>query len=240
MGNIPPEIAKSEEVSSFVRSLESENLVGFTGYKPEELEGLSGFVSRYNVVLPKASQLVEDIELSLSSEEEGIERIRFVRDGRSTTGLDSISFCDYTFSHKDWKDCGYYATRDWVDEEGSFAAISFLFDEAKVQIWGRAAFSTIESVDKESWEDILKKINDNGFYISLLSEGAKEFEDLEVERALDRFTEGAVKVIDFVHEHSLEEKLLEKPNEVVDELANELLWVLRFLEQNEIFTLKPQ
>jgi len=57
--------------------------------------------------------------------------------------LDTIRFWDYAFSYKDWEDCGYNATREWVREEGSFAAISFYFEEAKVYVWGRATYGTI-------------------------------------------------------------------------------------------------
>lgn len=236
--NIPEEIVKAEEVSSLIQSLEFENLVGFTGYESEELKDLSVFVSRYNTVLLKISQLTEDIELSLSSKDKSIKRIRFVRDGRSTGGLDAISFCDYAFSYEDWEDCGYDATRDWVREEGSFAAISFYFDEAKAYIWGRATYGTIDRVAKESWDDILNAFGSKGFTISLLTKEARDFEDLEVDRALERLKKETTKVLDFTHEYDFDKILLQKPNRVVSSLANEMSWILNFFKRKGMFTPK--
>ena len=235
--NMPDEVAKTMEVSSLIQSLEFENLVGFTGYKSEEAKDLSGFVSRYNTFLSKLSPLMEDVQLSLSSKDKTIKLVKFVRDGRSLSP-DVITFCDYAFSYENWENCGYDATRDWVREEGSFAAISFHCNEEKVYAWARSTYGTIEKVEEESWEEILNNFDSRGFSISLLSEGARDFEDLEVKRALERLKEGKVKVIDFKKEFDFEKILLQKPNRVISTLTNEVLSTLRFFKQKGVFALK--
>lgn len=237
--NMPDEVVKTMEASSLIQSLESENLVGFTGYKPEEVKDLSGFVLRYNTLLSKLSPLMEDVQLSLSSKDKAIKLFKFVRDGRSLSP-DVISFCDYAFSYENWADCGYDATRDWVREEGSFAAISFYFDEEKVYAWARATYGTIEKIEPESWKDILNHFNSKEFTISLLSEGARDFEDLDVERALERLKGGKVKVIDFEKEQNLREILLQKSNRVISTITDEVLSILKFFKNKGVFTLKQQ
>ena len=237
--NMPDEVVKTMEASSLIQSLESENLVGFTGYKPEEVKDLSGFVSRYNTLLSKLSPLMEDVQLSLSSKDKVIKLSKFVRDGRSLTP-DVISFCDYAFAYEKWANCGYDATRDWVREEGSFAAISFYFDQEKVYSWARATYGTIEKTEPESWKDILNHFDSREFTISLLSEGARDFEDLDVERALERLKGGKVKVIDFRKEYNLRDILTQKPNRVISTLVNEILSILGFFKKNRVFTLKKQ
>ena len=235
--NLPDEIVNKMAVSSLIQSLEFENLVGFTGYKSEEVENLSKFLERYDTFLAKLTPLMEDVQVSLSSKNKKIKLVKFVRDGRSMIP-DVITFCDYAFSFDTWENCGYEATRDWVKEEGSFAAISFYCDEETIYIWGRATYGTIEKAKEDSWIEILKSFESKGFSFNLLSEGARDFEDLEMERAMERLKEGKVKVIDFVKELDFNKVLLQKSNKVINALTNEVLSILKSFKQKEIFTLK--
>lgn len=83
-----------------------------------------------------------------------------------------------------------------------------------------------------------KNFESEGFSINLLTEGARDSEDLEVERATERLKEGKVKVIDFVKKLDFDKVLLQKPAKVVNSLTNEVLSILKFFKQKEVFSLK--
>jgi hypothetical protein len=234
---MPEEILRSEMVSSLRESLEYENLVGFTGYRSSEIQSLQGVVSGYEIFLTKIDQLIDDVTISLSMKDKEIVPTRFVRDGRATSSLDTISFADFAFSFSDWEDCGYDATRDWVREPGSLVGISFYFDEMSIRVWGRVAYDTVKQIDnEENWKEVLDVFSSKGYVIDLLTNAARSFEEVEVDKAVD--ARENIIVIDFAKDYSFHDLLSKKPDRVVRTLTNDLLWILNTFKQKGLFTLR--
>ncbi len=234
---MPEEVLQDEMVSSLRESLEYENLVGFTGYQSSEIQSLQGFVAKYDIFLLKIDQLLDDITLSLNMKDKEIVLTRFVRDGRATSGLDTISFCDFAFSFSDWENCGNDATEDWVRETGSLAGISFYFDEMYLRVWGRVAHDTVKQIDNEEiWKKVLDTFSSKVYFIDLLTKEARNFEKVQVDKALDLRED--IIVIDFAKDYGFQDLLIKKPDRVVRTLTNDVLWILNLFKQKGWFTLQ--
>lgn len=237
--SLPKDSRETDIISSMIESLESEGLTGFMGFKEPELQGLPSFVKRYQTVVSKIPQLMEDIESYMLDKDPEIVPTKFWRDGRAQKSADVISFCDYAYSYRNWASAGYYATLPWVGKEGSFAMVSFQFDEGKLYVWGRVARETIRNVTTDSWKRILDGLSDfKAFLLTQKQEEENVIDVVDLSDKLDRSTEYVA--VDIRKEFPFEMFLTREPNKTVKELADYLLNILLLFRRENAYSPKEK
>lgn len=201
--------------------------LAFSGFKKGELSSIPEFVRKYDEIADKARQLLRDIE-------------GFVKGRDHQSDFDSITFRSRSYDKLDVPLAYYqrYRRRSWK----SFTPVSIAlnFDDGNVGIQGEIWAEDLQKVDNKRWRKIIGKVKEESFSLKRQLYGTTNLENVENE---DRFfTElrepNKIAMVAFSKNYDLD-ILYEEPNEIVEKLGNDIVWMLGFLEEEGIYTPQP-
>jgi len=202
------------ELSRFV-------LATFQKFEKEELKGISGRLKQYRAVselLLKRQRLVVDIERFVNKRNTQV-NIRY--SGAYWNGSYGL-VCSY----KDWRLVDHAGVN--IDFENEAVYVFGLFEPAQ----------TKKKLDVQGWNEVLTVLEEKNFTFQRKLDGVNTKEEVvDKGKLLEELQDpNKIDYVTFSHISPLDNIYVE-PADLVETLGNNVLWILDFLKEKELYTL---